>query len=56
MGIASSVLSLANIIPPLGAGVMVALFGLDAAILFGALIVLCGWALFLRSYRPTTAG
>jgi len=53
MGIASSVLSLAQIVPPLAAGVMTALFGADAAIFFGALIILSGWALFRFTYRPS---
>lgn len=52
MGVSQSVLALANVIPPLGAGVMAALFGTSAAIVFGAMIVIAGWMLFVTSYRP----
>lgn len=52
MGVASSVLALANVIPPLVAGVLAAAFGTSAAILFGALLITAGWLLFLKSYRP----
>lgn len=55
MGISSSMLSLAQIVPPLAAGVMSALFGTDAAIFFGALIIFSGWALFMTAYRPPAA-
>jgi len=55
MGISSSVLSLAQIVPPLAAGVMTALFGADAAIFFGALLVLSGWLVFVFAYRPPIA-
>jgi len=55
MGLSSSILSLAQIVPPLAAGVMTALFGTDAAIFFGALTILSGWALFVLAYRPQTA-
>ncbi|HSD12182.1 MAG TPA: MFS transporter [Patescibacteria group bacterium] len=52
MGIASAVLSVAQIVPPLAAGAMTALFGSNSAIVFGALTVLSGWMLFVISYRP----
>lgn len=55
MGVASSVLALAQIVPPLAAGAVTALFGTDAAIVFGTLIVLAGWALFVTTYRPPAA-
>lgn len=55
MGIAASMLSLAQIVPPLAAGVMTALFGTNAAIFFGALVILAGWALFVTAYRPPIA-
>lgn len=47
MGVSQSVLALANVIPPLGAGVMAAAFGTSASILFGSLLVVAGWALFM---------
>jgi DHA1 family tetracycline resistance protein-like MFS transporter len=55
MGISTSVLSLAQIVPPLVAGVMASLFGADAAILFGSIVILSAWALFVAAYRSPAA-
>jgi len=55
MGIASSVLSLAQIVPPLAAGVLTALFGTNAAIGFGAFLIVCAWTVFVFTYRPPAA-
>jgi DHA1 family tetracycline resistance protein-like MFS transporter len=51
MGVSQSVLALANVIPPLGAGVMAAAFGTSASVLFGSMLVIAGWALFVTRRR-----
>lgn len=55
MGISSSLQALAQVIPPLVAGVLAAAFGTSAAIVFGSALVVAGWLLFLKSYRPVAA-
>ncbi|HTK05043.1 MAG TPA: MFS transporter [Candidatus Eisenbacteria bacterium] len=55
MGVSQSVLALANVIPPLGAGVMAAAFGTSASVLFGSMLVVAAWALFMTSYRTAAA-
>jgi DHA1 family tetracycline resistance protein-like MFS transporter len=56
MGISTSMLSLAQIIPPLVAGTVTALFGADAAILIGALVIFSAWIVFVTRYSaPASA-
>jgi hypothetical protein len=56
MGINTSVLSAANVWPPLLSGLVAARYSPSAPVILGAVICFGSWLLFLRTVKPSDIG